>query len=68
MTVWIRGADSTLSFSSMDAGMTLCAERDQVFLRIAAGVAAKLLVVKFQVRPGAARLTPPAVTTQDLKA
>ena len=46
--------------------MAPCTERDQVLLGIVAGVTAKLFVVDFQVRHCAARLTPPAVTTQGL--
>jgi hypothetical protein len=42
------------------------AQRDQVLFGIVAGMAAKLFVVDFQVRHRAARLTPPAVATQDL--
>ncbi len=45
-----------------------CTQRDQVQLGIFAGLAAKLLMVRFQVRHGATRLTPPAVATQDLLA
>ena len=45
-----------------------CTQRDQVQLRIFAGLAAKLLMVDFQVRHRAAGLTPPAVATQDLLA
>jgi hypothetical protein len=33
----------------MDAGMALCAERDQVLFGIIAGVAAKLFVVYLQI-------------------
>ena len=57
---------ATPSFSKMDAGMAPCTERDQVVLGIGAGVTAKLVVVNFQVRHCAARLTPPAITTKDL--
>ena len=42
------------------------AKGNKVLLRIIAGVAAKLFVMDLQVRHRAARLTPPAVTTQDL--
>ena len=50
----------------MHAGMALRAERDQVLLGVVAGMAAKPFVVDLQVRHGAARLTPPAITTQNL--
>jgi hypothetical protein len=50
----------------MHAGMALRAERDQVLLGVVAGMAAKLLMVDLQVRHRAARLTPPAITTEDL--
>ena len=45
-----------------------CTQRDQVQLRIFAGLAAKLLMVDFQLRHRAAGLTPPAVATQNLLA
>jgi hypothetical protein len=50
----------------MDAGMAPCTERNQVLFGVVARVAAKLFVVDFQVRHCAARLTPPAIATQDL--
>ena len=50
----------------VDRIVACCAERNQVVLRIIAGVAAKLFVVDFQVRHRAARLTPPAVAIQNL--
>jgi hypothetical protein len=46
--------------------VALCAQGDQVQLGIVAGLTAKLLVVNFQVRHRAARLTPPAIPTQNL--
>jgi len=42
------------------------AERDQVFLGVAAGMAAKLPVMDLQVRHPAARLTAAAIPTQHL--
>ena len=45
--------------------MAVVAQSDQVFFRVAARVAAELLVVNFQVRPFAADLASPAVTLQD---
>jgi hypothetical protein len=57
-----------LDLAAMHSGMACRAERYQVLLRIVAGVAAKLFVVDLQVRHRAARLTPPAVATQDLLA
>ncbi len=50
----------------MSECVTVIAECDQVFFRIIAGVAAKLLVVNFQVRHRAADLTSPAVAAKDL--
>ena len=41
-------------------------ERDQVLFGVAAGMAAKLFVMDFQVRHRAARLTAPAVAAQHL--
>jgi hypothetical protein len=41
------------SFSAMDAGMILCAERDQVLIGIIAGAAAELVVVNLQIRQSA---------------
>jgi len=46
--------------------MTGSAHRNQILFRIVARVAAKLLVVDFQIRYRAAELTPPAVAAQDL--
>ena len=57
---------ATPSFSAMDAGMALRAERDKVLFGVVARVAAKLFVVDLQVRRRAARLTPPAIAMQDL--
>ena len=42
------------------------AEGNQVLLRIIAGVAAKFQLVDLKIRPGSARLTSPAITTQDI--
>ena len=57
-----------ISFVSalMSTSVACRAQRDQVLLRIVAGVAAKLFVVDLQVQHRAARLTPPGITTQDL--
>ena len=52
----------------MHSGVARCAHRDQVIFRMVAGVAAELSVVHVKVRHRAARLTPPAVATQDLLA
>jgi hypothetical protein len=52
----------------MSAGVTLGTERDEIQLGIFARKAAKLLMVNLQIRHRAARLTPPAVSTQDLLA
>jgi hypothetical protein len=52
----------------MCSGVARSAHCYKVLLGIIAGVTAKLFVVDFQVRHGAARLTPPAVATQDLLA
>ena len=45
--------------------MAAVAQSDQVFFRVAARVAAELLVVNFQVRFFAADLASPAITLQD---
>jgi hypothetical protein len=61
--------DSLLPFVScpvMDTRMAFGAKSDQVLLGIVARVAAKPFVVDFQVRHRAARLTPPAIASQDL--
>lgn len=50
----------------MYVGMTFRTERDQVLLRVIAGVAAKLFVMNFQIRHRAERLTPPAIPLQNL--
>ena len=50
----------------MQGQVAVAAQRDQVLFGIIAGVAAKLFVVNFQVRHRAARLTPPAIATQNL--
>jgi len=44
--------------------VTIETEGDQIMLTILAGVAAKLLMVNFEVRPGATRLTTSAVSLQ----
>jgi hypothetical protein len=41
-------------------------QRDQVVLRIIAALAAKILVMNFQVRSGPATLASPAITAQHL--
>jgi hypothetical protein len=48
----------------MHHGMASRAQRDQVFLRVVATLAAKFLVVNLKVRPGSARLTSPTVAAQ----
>jgi hypothetical protein len=50
----------------MCSGVARSAKRYQVLLGIIAAVAPKLFVVDFQVRHGAAGLTPPAIATQNL--
>ena len=42
------------------------AERNQIGFRIIAGLAAEFFVVHLKIRHCAARLTPPAITTQNL--
>src|ERR1700688_80507 len=54
-----------LSRLTVNGSMAGRAEGDQVLFGVVARVAAKLLVVDFQVRHHAARLTPPAIATQD---
>lgn len=54
-------ADGLGSSSTVFRRMAPVAQRDQVFFRVLARVAAELLVVNFQVRPGAADLAAPAV-------
>jgi hypothetical protein len=49
----------------MRSGVALSAKGDEVLLGIVAGLTAKLLVMNFQVRHCSARLTSPAITTQD---
>ena len=46
--------------------MAVGAEGNQILFRIVAALAAKLLVVNLQVRPGSARLASPAVAAQNL--
>jgi hypothetical protein len=46
--------------------MAFGAKRDQVFFGIVPGLAAKLLVVDFEVRERAANLAPPSIPPQDL--
>jgi hypothetical protein len=48
----------------MNRRMTIWTEGNQILLGILASVASKLLMVDFQMRHRAARLTPPAVATQ----
>jgi|HubBroStandDraft_6_1064221.scaffolds.fasta_scaffold05418_8 hypothetical protein len=48
--------------------MARIAQSDQVLLRIIAGVAAKIFMVDLKIGHRAARLAPPAVTTQNLMA
>jgi hypothetical protein len=50
----------------MSALMAISAERDQVFVRIFPGVAAKLFVMDFQVRHRSAQLASPGIATQHL--
>jgi hypothetical protein len=50
----------------MCIGVASSAHRYQVLLGIVAGVTSKLFVVDLQVRHRAARLTPPAIATQNL--
>ena len=45
----------------MCRGVTLSAQGDQIIFRIFSGLTAKSLVVDFQVGPGTAELTTPAV-------
>jgi hypothetical protein len=52
----------------VDSSVAYRAERDQIQLGIIAGAAAELLVVNFQIRHRAARLTAPTITTQYLLA
>jgi hypothetical protein len=46
--------------------MTRCAERNQIGFRIIASLAAKLLMMEFQIRHRAAQLTAPSIPTQHL--
>ncbi len=52
----------------MHGSMASSAQRNQILLRIIAGVAAKVFVVDFQVRHCAASLASPAVPAQHLLA
>ncbi|SPF44427.1 hypothetical protein SBA1_530063 [Candidatus Sulfotelmatobacter kueseliae] len=52
----------------MQGGVTRSADGTQILSRIVPRVAAKLFVMDLQVRNRAARLTAPAVTTQNLLA
>ena len=54
--------------SKMYAGMTRIAKCDQILFRVAPRVAAELLVVDFEIRHRAARLTPPTIAAEDLLA
>ena len=48
------------------SSVTFCAARDEIQFRIFPAVAAKLLVVDFQIRHRATGLTPPAIATKNL--
>jgi hypothetical protein len=48
----------------VDRAVAHRAERDKVFLGIITRLAAKLLVMDFQIRHHTTRLAPPAITTQ----
>jgi hypothetical protein len=50
----------------MHSGVAFAAQRDQVLLRIVAGLAAKLFVMNFKIGHRAARLASPAVTAEHL--
>jgi hypothetical protein len=50
----------------MQGGVTRTADGNQILSRIVPRVAAKLFVMDLQVRNRAARLTAPAITTQNL--
>ena len=50
----------------MSECVTVIAKCNQVFFRVIAGLAAKFLVVNFQVYHRAARLTTPTVASQDM--
>jgi hypothetical protein len=52
--------------AAVDGRMTRRAEGNQVWLGVPTSVAPKLLVVDFEIRYRAARLTPPAIATQHL--
>ena len=52
--------------TTMHIPVAFCTERHQVFLRVVAGVTAKLSMMDFYVRHRATRLTPPAITTKHL--
>src|ERR1019366_3145166 len=54
--------------AAMHSGVACRAQRDQVLLRVGSRMAAELPVVHLKIRHRAARLTPPAVATQDLLA
>jgi hypothetical protein len=51
---------------TMQGRMTCNADGNEILFRVVAGVAAKLFVMDFQVRHRTARLTTPAIATQDL--
>ena len=57
-----------VALAAMHSGVACRAQRDQVFIRVASRMAAKLSVVHLKIRHRATRLTPPAVATQDLLA
>jgi hypothetical protein len=50
----------------MYSGMAVRAQGDQVRFGILAGMTSKMFVVNFQVRHRAAKLTSPAIATQNL--
>jgi hypothetical protein len=64
--IW-RGAVS-LSLAVMHCSVTCRTKRNQVLLRIVAGLAAKFFVMNLEIRHRAARLASPAVATEHLVA
>ena len=60
--------DTSNELSGVNACVARSAKRNEVLLGVIAGLAAKFLVVDFQVRHRAAQLTPPAVAPQNLLA
>ena len=67
------GIVSDLTCTGWDDSAVMCnvvasgAKRNQVLFGMVAGMAAKLFVMDLQVRHRAARLTPPAIATQNLQ-